>query len=368
MALYHVDMHCFAKGKWSGAAFARYLCREEVQPGMRAHAYHVNEHPGRSDLTACGYGGLPNWAHDGVHFFQMADRFERANANIARGVQISLPQELSPQARLELSQDLVATFYAHYPHVFAVHTPSTRDGREQPHLHVLISERQCPDTYELSPQAYFARAANLGRDEREGGARKDPSWQGVARLREFRHEVALVINAALERENTGVAISSLSLKDRDHDRRSTHLTIERAQAAGLADETSLKSWQATLDDRNLQQREDYPWETAMNLLAWEKQKREEHIRSLDRQAIIDRVRDHFFREDARPAREQERLESIARAIVRERELTGRFFPQPVPEPQRQRTLGWGRLSGHLDDTPQGGVHVQLEERERERSR
>lgn len=335
-----------------------------------------------SDLTACGYERLPSWAHDGVHFFEVAERFERANANVARGFQISLPRELSPQSRLDLADDLRATFFSHYSHVWAVHTPQARDGHEQPHLHVVLSERNGFDGHERGPQAYFSRAANYDRDEREGGVRKDPSWQGVARLREFRGEVAIVINATLERENTGVAISSLSLKERGHERPSTQLTMERVQAGYPHDESSLKSWQETIDDRNLQQREDYPWETAMNLLAWEKQKREEQIRSIDRQAIIDRVRDHFFRADTSPAREQERLESIARAIARERELTGTYYRSvahepkalahtrmvPEPERQRQRPAGWVRLHGHLDDTPQGGVQVHLEDREKERSR
>jgi MobA/MobL family len=366
MAIYHVDVHCLSKGTRSGGHFARYLCREEALPGMRHSQYLVREGRDAHDLTACGYGGLPPWARDGVHFFEQADRWERRNATVARGFQISLPRELSAEARLALADDLRATFFEQYPHVWAVHTPCASDGREQPHLHVVLSERRCLDGYTRGPKEYFARAANREEDARAGGVRKDRSWVGIGRLRNFRAEVALMLNAALDREGLAVAVSHVSLRQRDLDREPEHFERPPTTKGSHTQE----SWEAKLDQRNLRQREYYPWENEINLAAWHEQKQREGIRDLSREAIVDHVRDRFWRHDHSPAREQERAESFNRAIDREWAHTGRALwhrHEPIIErtQARQRSERGVRMVEGQEDRMHGGVHVEIDTHERE---
>src|SRR5712664_1318921 len=146
--------------------------------------------------------------------WKAADRYEkRTDATGARTYQVMLPRELAPEARMELAHDITETFFAQYPHTWAVHCPLGSDGEEQPHLHVVLSERR-DDGIPRTPEVYFRRTAAAGQDPATHGARKDRGLHGKARLRELRAGIATLTNAALEREGHAVAVSHESLEAR----------------------------------------------------------------------------------------------------------------------------------------------------------
>ena len=85
-------------------------------------------------------------------------------------MEIALPRELEPTQRAELVRAFVRQEIGeHHAYQWAIHTPNAADGGEQPHVHLMFSERQC-DGIERDPDQYFKRY-NAKAPEK-GGARK----------------------------------------------------------------------------------------------------------------------------------------------------------------------------------------------------
>src|SRR5262249_8055051 len=220
MALFHVHADVISKGKTKGGAtgFAQYIAREQTDKATQYARYIGRDGTVADDLVAQGSGALPAWAKDAAHFFLMADRYERQRGTVARTYEMALPRELSPQQRLELAADIRATFFAQYPHAWAIHNPIDPEGGEHPHMHLMLSERRQVDAVPRGPQQYFARAATAGQDPATHGVRKDRSWQGPQRLHAIRAGIAVLTNAALERAGFNIAVSHESLRARGETR------------------------------------------------------------------------------------------------------------------------------------------------------
>jgi hypothetical protein len=310
----------------------------------------------------------------------MADRYEGKRGTVARTYEIALPRELSPQGRAALAADMRAAFFERYPSVWAIHNPIDREGAEHPHMHLMLNERRPMDGIERGPKCYFSRTAVGEQEPATHGVRKDRSWQGPARLRELREGIAVLTNAALEREGHAVAVSHQSLRAQGH-------TREAAIYTNAKDKPQVEALRDGLH------RDYHPWENDLNTVAWHEQKQREGIRDISREAMVDHVRDRFWQHDQSPAREQERQESLLRAIDREYERTGRerqgehtqardvgrpgqdHGPQQErpgrhQEPTSHHALPFDpSLLGLDDDVPAGsGVRVRLFARERDEGR
>lgn len=122
-------------------------------------------------LEATEAGNMPAWAqHSPQLFWQAADAHERKGGTTYREFEVALPRELTPEQRLALVRDFVAQELGdRHAYQFAIHTPTATDGGEQPHAHIMFSERQ-RDGIDRDPEQYFKRY-NAKAPER-GGARK----------------------------------------------------------------------------------------------------------------------------------------------------------------------------------------------------
>lgn len=122
-------------------------------------------------LEASEAGNMPAWAqHNAQAFWRAADGHERSNGTTYREMEIALPRELSPVQRADLVRDFVRQEVGE-PHAYqwAIHTPSAADGGEQPHVHLMFSERR-RDGVERDPEQYFKRYN--AKTPEKGGARK----------------------------------------------------------------------------------------------------------------------------------------------------------------------------------------------------
>ena len=115
---------------------------------------------------------MPAWAeHDPKIFWQMADLHERKNGSTYREHIISLPRELNESQRLSLVQDWIKQEIGEkYAYSFAIHNPVAMDGKEQPHCHLMFSERLL-DGIDRDPEQFFKRYNS--KDPSKGGAKKD---------------------------------------------------------------------------------------------------------------------------------------------------------------------------------------------------
>ena len=198
MASYHCSVKVGGRGK--AASHAAYIAREGQYSGRERY----------EDLEATGYGQMPAWAaHNPAHFWNAADEHERANGATYREIEVALPRELDPAQRRELVEDFIRQELGErHAYQWAIHTPKAAlEGREQPHAHIMYSERT-RDGIERDPAQYFKRY-NAKAPER-GGCRKDSAGT-VERLQATRERWASVQNAHLERRGHAARVDHRSL-------------------------------------------------------------------------------------------------------------------------------------------------------------
>lgn len=182
MAIYHLRAKTGSRRRGQSArAKAEYLQREG--------RYRAQE----DGLVYKRSGHLPGWAEgDPTDYWRAADRFERQNGRLFKELEFALPRELPQEAQVALARRFAERLTApeRLPYTLAVHA----GGGENPHAHLMISERQ-NDGVERSRERWFRRA---DREEPEaGGAPKTASLKPKAWLLEARAAWAEEANAAL---------------------------------------------------------------------------------------------------------------------------------------------------------------------------
>ena len=365
MAFYHVHASYIKHGANDGGAqgFARYLGREGRGDASQFRRYLERDGgQGRDDLVASGSANLPRWAKDGEHFFAMADRYERPGWVVARHLQIALPRELSPEARQELADDIREVTVGQFAHVWAMHEPEARDGSgNQPHVHMLFSPRREDVALDRIPAQWFAKAAPQGHNPLLGGVRKDISVEKKGWLYDVRAAVALMTNAALAREGVEAAVSARSLAARGLGR--------KPAVYGQATRTETMAYRAELQASGM-----LAHEQLATYAGWQAQALT--LMSLERQYITDLCRDHVWRFDRAPARQQEREASMQRAFALAAVESERAFRAPRQRPVPQVTAAQHQqrmqaLRPHQQEEPEAGsaLHIRLfEDEERQRQR
>jgi len=204
------------------APHAAYIAREGKYANRR----------GGERLEATEAGNMPKWAQQNPQlFWQSADAFERKNGSTYREFEIALPRELNAEQRLALVRDWVRQEIGdRHAYQWAIHVSTAADGGEQPHLHLMFSERQV-DGIERDPEQYFKRYNP--KSPEKGGARK--GWgpnagktltraERAAELKELRRRWQDMCNAHLERAGVSQRIDM-----RSHAERGTGLEPERKQ-------------------------------------------------------------------------------------------------------------------------------------------
>src|SRR5262249_52973221 len=135
----------YKAGGTSATKRVSYITRQPVEHLGRAaqQLRYIGE--GREDFVYTQSRNLPTWAVSQPHvFFQAAERYERATGLAFEEWKIALPQELTHGQNMDVTRDLVQRIAGdHLPITYALHDPTTLDGRQQqPHLHLLISARR----------------------------------------------------------------------------------------------------------------------------------------------------------------------------------------------------------------------------------
>lgn len=230
MATFHCSVKVGKAGK--GSAHSAYISREGKYEAML-------ERGAGEKLEHVEHGNMPDWARDRPQtFWEMADANERKNGAVYREVEVALPRELTPDQRRELVREIIREQCGDkHAYTAAIHCPQAKiDGGEQPHLHLMYSERT-RDGIERDPEQYFKRY-NAKAPER-GGCQKDSA--GTAeRLAETRQRVADIQNKHLERHGIEARVDHRSLREQgiDHRQPEIHLgarQVNRMSADQVAD-------------------------------------------------------------------------------------------------------------------------------------
>ena len=148
-------------------------------------------------------GNLPSFAEGKpAEFWQAAEVYERSNGRTCSSLVVALPKELNQAQRIELAEAFITEFADRYrfPFSCAIHNHAGLiAGIEQPHLHLMYSERHM-DGIDRSAEQFFKRYNP--KDPQKGGAQKltaDVLGMGKAQLQLYRQKTEELINDSLMR-------------------------------------------------------------------------------------------------------------------------------------------------------------------------
>ena len=185
----HLSVKSGAKGK--GAAHAQYIERE-------------GKYANRGDLVYSESGNMPTWAQDSsLKFWKAADQYERINGRSYRELEISLPRELSQSDQIKLVKEYVDNVLGDtQPYTFAIHNPKSADGLNNPHVHIMFSERNAHG-FGYSSERFFKR----------NGAKKDRFYNSKYFVYAAREQWAITTNDKLAFHDYEERIDHRSYRD-----------------------------------------------------------------------------------------------------------------------------------------------------------
>ena len=164
-------------------------------PPAAAHAQYIardGQYERRGGVELVESGNMPEFAHaDPQAFWVAADAHERANGRTYTEIQIALPRELGKSEREELAREVTRELMGdRFAYTMAVHVPLAKDNIDQPHMHLMFSERAVDAaTRGLAEDRFFKR----------NGAKKDPAWNDRNKPEEVREKWVETMNRAMER-------------------------------------------------------------------------------------------------------------------------------------------------------------------------
>lgn len=178
-------------------------------PPSAAHSDYITRHGDYAKMGAAVYvesGNMPDFAQNNPHqFWEAADAHERANGRTYTELQIALPRELSEEKNIELAcaatREILGSRFAY---TLALHNPEAADKFEQPHFHLMWSERAIDDTTRVIPEERFFK---------RNGAKKDRKWNDQNIADELRGKWAEMMNRALENAGIDQRVDPRSLAD-----------------------------------------------------------------------------------------------------------------------------------------------------------
>lgn len=225
MAIGRLSVSVGVKGK--GGPHAQYIARE---------GKYAKYNDGLEKLEGTGYGNMPKWAQTDPNFFwKMSDDKERKNGTSYREHVIALPRELTADQRHELIKEWIHQEIGEkHAYQYAIHNPLAMDGLEQPHAHIMFSERLI-DGIERDPDQYFKRF-NAKKPEC-GGAKKanTPKLLNERKLelKDQRDRWEKLCNSHLELAGSDARISMKSLEEQGIDREPINLSMQQIKRADV---------------------------------------------------------------------------------------------------------------------------------------
>ena len=194
-------------------------------------------------LEFTGSGNMPKWAeHEPNYFWKMSDEHERKNGSTYREHVIALPRELKAEQRHELILEWIAQEIGDkHAYQYAIHNPPALDGLEQPHCHLMFSERTI-DGIERDPDQYFKRY-NAKNPERGGAKKANTGLAHADRKADLlaqRERWERICNAHLERAGSDSRISMKSLAAQGIEREPVNIPMRQFKIPAVVD--TYKQW------------------------------------------------------------------------------------------------------------------------------
>ena len=232
MAIARLSVGTGSKGK--AGPHAQYIARE---------GKYAKPDDNLEKLEFTGSGNMPRWAeHEPNYFWRMADEHERKNGSTYREHVIALPRELTADQRHELLLDWIAKEIGDkHAYQYAIHNPPSLDGGEQPHAHIMFSERT-RDSIERDPEQYFKRY-NPKNPEKGGAKKANTGMKPADRRADLlaqRERWEQTCNKHLERAGSEARISMKSLAAQGIEREPVNIPMRQFKIPSVLN--TYKEW------------------------------------------------------------------------------------------------------------------------------
>ncbi len=187
-------------------AIARFKIRQGKKGKATPHARYIAREGsfknagGKTETVDKGHGNMPQWAEKNpLDFWKSADKNERKNGYTYREHEIALPREFDRYQNIKLVEEWIKQELPNNPYQYAIHTKMGMDGKRQPHVHLMFSERE-QDGIQRDKKQFFKRANS--KHPEKGGAKKASNigtyTQRQKRTQEQRYRLGDLINKHLE--------------------------------------------------------------------------------------------------------------------------------------------------------------------------
>lgn len=227
MAIYNLEVKTGLKG--NGLRHAQYIERDDSYCPIESDSIDIrhdeyitrsNKYAHKQDLIATKSGNLPEWAEKADDFWAAADKYERVNGRTYTELEVSLPRELNRDQHIELIERLVKNVIGdNHAYTWAYHCPIASDGAENPHVHLMFTERENDGIYRSKEQ--FFRRFNP-KYPTLGGAKKNRFFSSRYFVAAVRKEWTATANYYMEELGLHTRIDDRSYRERDIDLKSQH--------------------------------------------------------------------------------------------------------------------------------------------------
>lgn len=166
----------------SATAAAAYRHAEKIEDRRQGITHDYTRKGHVADGFIMTPKDAPAWASDRSELWNQVEAAEkRADAQVAREIEVALPREITPAEQVRLIRDFVAENLTSRGMVadVAIHRPPASDGQEQPHAHIMLTMRPF--------------------DGQGFAAKKDRSWNDKENVEAWRASWAEHVNRAYER-------------------------------------------------------------------------------------------------------------------------------------------------------------------------
>ncbi len=146
MAIYHLTAQALSrKDNRSATASAAYRSGDKIhdQRSQKTHDYTRRKGVVFSEIIAPDH--TPDWMHDRAQLWNAVEQAEkRKDSCVAREVEVALPRELDTARNTALLHGFIAEQFTARGIIVdvAMHESQARDGKPQPHAHILFTTRE----------------------------------------------------------------------------------------------------------------------------------------------------------------------------------------------------------------------------------
>lgn len=225
MAIYHLSAKILSRSAGrSAVAAAAYRSGGRLRDDRTGRTYDFTRKHGVEHAEIVAPPRTPAWMLDRTELWNSVEKTEkRRDAQLAREIEVALPRELAAERRLSVVREFVRDEFVSQGMIadIAVHVGRSRDGREQPHAHVMLTTRMLTT---------------------EGFGPKNRDWNATERLERWRARWAENVNRELERAGRDERIDHRSLEAQRAD-----AERQAAQARAACDDRAADAHQARAD-------------------------------------------------------------------------------------------------------------------------